>query len=69
MGPSQDEIRFCHTRKAVAARRRSKFVIWAAKSILTGWTAALLTLLPNAVDGLMLTLCLPLASASDAGRS
>ena len=69
MGPSQDEIRFCHTRKAVAARKRSKFVKWAAISILTGWNAALPILLPNAADGLMLTLYLLLASVSVAGRS
>ena len=41
----------------------------AVTSILTGWIAVQLTLLLNARDGSMLTLCLPLASASDAGRS
>jgi len=53
----------------MAARRKSKFVKWAAISILTGWAAALPTLLPNARFGSMPTLCLLLAFASAAGRS
>jgi len=69
VGAIAGRIRFCHTRKAVAARKRSKFVKWAATSILTGWAAALPILPPSARSGLMLTLCLCLTSAGVAGRS
>ena len=65
---SQDELSY-RTRKAVEASRKSEFVKWAAKSILTGWTAALPTSLLSARGGSMLTPCQPQASASAAGRS